>query len=207
MVGYYRNFTPNFSDIAAPLTDNLRGKGNKLWKWNNQCQEAFEELRRALCKDPVPRTSNFQKTFRVATDTSGKGLGTVLSQEFEGEEHPIIYLSQKLTPTETRYSTIEREALAVKWALETLRYYLLGAPFELVTDHAPLTWLNRMKDSNARLTRWYLSLQPYKFTVTYKKGRSHVNANFLSRQDNQGLAENNLAAAPILPGEDCDREL
>lgn len=116
------------------------------------------------------RTPDFSKPFRVATDESARGLGAMLSQEVEGEEHPVVYLSRKLSPAEMRYSTIEREALAVKWALETLRYYLLGAPFELVTDHAPLTWLNRMKDTNARLTRWYLSLQPYKFKITYKKG-------------------------------------
>lgn len=66
-----------------------------------------------------------------------------------------MYLSIKLTPAETRYTTIEREALAVEWALETLKYYLLGAPFELVTDHGFLTWLNRMKDTNAGITRWY----------------------------------------------------
>lgn len=112
-------------------------------------------------------------------DASGRGLGAMLFQKFEREEYPIIYLNHKLTPTETKCSTIEREALAVKWALDTLRYYLLGAPFNLVTDHAPLTCPNRMKDSNARLTRWYLSLQPFKFQVSYKKGTTNANADFL----------------------------
>lgn len=68
----------------------------------------------------------------------------------------------------------------MKWALEALRYYLLGAPFTLVTDHALLTWLNRMKDSNAWLTCWYWSLKPFRFQVVYKKGVTNANADFLS---------------------------
>lgn len=155
MVGYYRVFIPQFSQIAAPLTDCLRGKGKGSWHWTAQCEEAFEELKGCLGKAPVLRAPDFQRPFSVATDASARGLGAVLSQEFK--EHPILFLSRKLSPAETKYSTIEREALAVKWALNTLKYYLLGTPFQLVTDHTPLTWLNWMKDSNARLTRWCLS--------------------------------------------------
>lgn len=94
-----------------------------------------------------------------------------------------MYLSRKLCPAETKYSTIEWETLAVKWAIQTLRYYFLGAPFELVMDHAPLTWLKRMKDSNAWHTRWYLGLQPFQFTVTYHRGSTHANVDFLSWQE------------------------
>lgn len=112
---------------------------------------------------------------KVGIGQSGRGLEAVLAQESNSEKHPILYLSQKLNPAETQYSTIEREALAVKWALETLHYYLLGAPFELVMDHAPLIWLNRMKDANAHLTHWYLSLPPCKFKVRYKRGATHAN--------------------------------
>lgn len=111
------------------------------------CQDAFDKLKRVLCEAPVLHTPDFTRPFRVTMDTSGRGVGLVLSQDFDGEEHPILYLSQKLNPTEVKYSTIE--ILAVKWALDALRYYLVGAPFELMMDHASLTWLNRMKDSNA----------------------------------------------------------
>lgn len=133
------------------------------------------------------------------TGALGRGLGALLSQNFGGEEHPIIYLSCKLTPAETKYSTLEKKALAVKLALETLKYYLLGALFELVTDHAPFTWLNRMKDTNACLTRWYLSLQPFKFQIKYKKGTAHLNADFLLRQENPGPIGSEDIPAPVLP--------
>lgn len=206
MVGYYRTFIPHFSQIAAPLTDCLRGKGKKLWNWTEQCTKAFQELKGLLSRAPVLRAPDFSKPFLVATDASARGLGAVLSQEVDGEEHPIVFLSRKLTPAETKYATIEREALAVKWALNALKYYLLGAPFRLITDHAPLTWLGRMKDSNARLTRWYLSLQPFKFSVTYKKGAQHVNADFLSRQEHRSSSSSERDAVPLLPGGACGEE-
>jgi len=97
-------------------------------------------------------------------------LGAVLSQLQEGEEHPIMLIIRKLLPQEQRYSTVEKECLVIKWALETPRYYLLGQHFTLVTDHAPLVWMLRNKDSNARVTLWFLSLQPFAFTVVHRSG-------------------------------------
>lgn len=77
----------------------------------------------------------------------------------------VAFLSQKLCPRERRYSVVELECLAIKWAFDSLWYYLLGRHFTLETDHRVLQWLNRMWDTNTRITRWYLSLQPYEFTV------------------------------------------
>ena len=85
-------------------------------------------------------------------------MGGVLSQIRDGEEYPVTYLSQKLLPHERNYSTVEKEALAIKWAITKLSYYLLGHEFLLVTDHAPLKWMATTKDSNARVTRWFLAL-------------------------------------------------
>ena len=108
------------------------------------------------------------------------GLGAVLLQEVEGEMKPVAYLSRRLLDRETRYSTVEKECLAMKWAIDTLRYYLLGRHFILETDHRALQWLNRMRDANMRIAGWYLALQPYDFTVRYRSGRSNVVADCLS---------------------------
>ena len=105
----------------------------------------------------------------------------MLSQQVRGVDRPVLYISRKLSERETRYSTIEKECLAIRWAVDTLRYYLLGRPFTLCTDHAPLQWLHRMKDANARITRWYLALQPFKFKVIHRPGTQMVVADFLSR--------------------------
>ena len=95
----------------------------------------------------------------------------------------MTYISRKLLPHEKNYSTLEKEALAIKWAITKLTYYLLGHQFTLVTDHAPLKWMATAKDTNARVTRWFLSLQPYSFTVEHRPGREHTNADALSRRD------------------------
>ncbi|KAJ8279223.1 hypothetical protein COCON_G00062890 [Conger conger] len=93
----------------------------------------------------------FKATARkIKTDTLDKGLGVVSSQEVEGEERPVSTLhQQKLSPRESWYSTIEKECLAIKCSVLTLRYNLLGKHFDLYSDHAPLHWLHRMKDTNA----------------------------------------------------------
>ncbi len=109
------------------------------------------------------------------------------------EERPVLYLSRKLSKRETRYSTVEKECLAIRWAVLTLRYYLLGREFTLCSDHAPLQWLHRMKDTNARITRWYLALQPFKFKVVHRPGVQMAVADFLSRNGGGGLQAGGLS--------------
>lgn len=93
------------------------------------------------------------KPFILQMDTSEVGLGSVLYQKVKGEELPILYVSRKLLPREVKYLMIEKEALALKRAIEALWYYLLGNSFLLITDHTPLWWLISMK-----VMRWYFSL-------------------------------------------------
>ena len=92
----------------------------------------------------------------------------------------MLYISRKLLQQETKYSTVEKECLAIRWAVGSLRYYLLGRPFTLFSDHAPLQWLHRMKVTNARITQWYLALQPFNFKVVQRPGALMVVADFLS---------------------------
>ena len=102
-------------------------------------------------------------------------------QEFEGHLHPVLYVSRKLTPPERNYAVIERECLAVVWSINKLTKYLAGAPFTLRTNHAPLKALNTKKLSNAKLTRWALSLQDYQFDIEPIPGSQNVLADALSR--------------------------
>ncbi len=117
---------------------------------------------------------------------SDRELRAVLSQEVEGEERPVLYISRKLSKRETMYSTIEKECLAIRWAILTFHYYLLGLEFTLCSDHVPLQWLLRMKDTNARITHWYLALQPFKFKMVHRPGLQMAVADFLSRNGGGG---------------------
>ena len=183
LVGWYRRFIPNFSSRAVPLSDLTRKTSPNKVVWTAECEAAFHDLKESMCREPVLRSPDFSLPFTVQTDASGIGLGAVLLQGEGADKRPIQFVSRKLFPRETRYSTIEKECLAIKWALDTLKYYLVGKEFVLETDHRPLQWLHRMRDFNSRITRWHLSLQPYKFTVRYRAGKDNVIADFLSRPE------------------------
>lgn len=181
--GYYRKFVPEYSTLAKPLTDLTRKSLPKQVVWSPECEAAFQRLKTALSEAPVLAAPNHAKKFLVHTDASMFGLGAVLSQVGDdGMEHPVAYLSRKLLPREVSYATIEKECLALVWALKKLQPYLYGRPFTLMTDHNPLVWLNRVAGDNPRLLRWSLALQPYNFTLQYRPGKQNANADGLSRQ-------------------------
>ncbi len=181
LAGYYRCFIPNFSSLATALTDLTKKGQPEMVKWGPKEEEAFNRVKAALTSEPVLRAPDFNSSFLVQTDASDTGVGAVLSQVQDGEEHPVVYISRKLSTTEQRYAAVEKEALAVKWAVLELKYYLLGRKFTLITDHAPLQWMARAKDTNARVTRWFLALQDFHFDVRHRAGTANANADGLSR--------------------------
>ncbi|KAI9999614.1 hypothetical protein NQD34_018344 [Periophthalmus magnuspinnatus] len=185
LVGWYRRLIPDFATRSAPLSDMTCKNSPVQVKWTPETVRAFNDLKDCLCQQPVLQCPDFELPFTVQTDASGVGLGAVLLQGEEGNQLPVQYISRKLFPREKKYSTIEKEALAIKWALDTLRYYLIGKDFVLETDHRALQWIHNMKDTNARITRWYLSLQPFCFKVQYKPGHKNVVADFLSRDSDE----------------------
>ncbi|KAJ0039408.1 hypothetical protein NL108_016223 [Boleophthalmus pectinirostris] len=160
LAGWYRRFVPQFATIAAPLTALTTKQQKNPVTWTDECEKAFNTLKSLLCSSPVLRSPDFSRRFLVQVDASEVGLGAVLAQGESGAEQPILYLSRKLLPRESRYSVVEKEGLAIKWALESLKYYLLGREFDLETDHRALTWISSMKDHNSRLTRWLPRLGP-----------------------------------------------
>ncbi|KAL0152849.1 hypothetical protein M9458_051843 [Cirrhinus mrigala] len=170
-----------FSSIAAPLTDLTRKGQPERIRWSEEAERAFQIIKWALTTEPVLRAPDFTCPFLLQTDASDTGLGAMLSQVQNGEEHPVVYISRKLSQAERNYAAVEKEALAIKWAVLELRYYLLGRRFTLFTDHAPLQWMARAKDTNARVTRWFLSFQDFHFDVRLRPGSSNTNADGLSR--------------------------
>ena len=189
LTGYYRRFIPDYSSRAAPLTDLTRKSAPNTVKWTPQCNEAFETLKQCLCSGPVLRSPDFNKTFVLQTDASDRGVGAVLSQlSDDGEEHPIGYYSRKLLPREERYSTVEKECLAIRLAVAAFKVYLLGRKFVIQTDHRSLEWLERLKEGNPKLCRWSLALQPYEYRVEHRAGTANLNADALSRATKEFVA-------------------
>ena len=182
LVGYYRKFIPHFASLAAPLTDLTRKVAPSEVIWSHECERAFQTLKIALCSDTVLASPDFSKPFLLQTDASDRGVGGVLSQcDDKGLDKAIAYFSRKLLPREQRYSTIEKECVAIKLAIQAFNPYILGRAFTIQTDHRSLEWLDRIKDNNARLTRWSLFLQSYTYTVEYRSGTANANADPLSR--------------------------
>lgn len=183
LIGFYRKFIPEFSNIAAPITDLTKKSMPKHIKWSENLQSHFDKLKQVLLSKPVLRSPDFSKGFYLRTDACDTGVGAVLEQEFDDGRHPVMYLSKKFSGPECNYSVIEKECYAIVWAVKLLRQYLEGVEFCIESDHQPLTWLQRVKMTNQRLLRWSLILQEFKYSVAYVRGKCNVVADYLSRLD------------------------
>nr|XP_034325279.1 uncharacterized protein LOC105323550 isoform X4 [Crassostrea gigas] len=127
LVGFYRRFIPNFSAIAAPLTDLTRkGQPNKCI-WGQQQENAFTSLKYALMVTPVLKLPDISKPFILQTDASDAGVGAVLLQEEDGVKKPVFYASQKLKSHQLSYSTIEKECYAIVWAVQKFQRFQQGS--------------------------------------------------------------------------------
>ena len=182
LAGYYRRFIHDFATLATPLSD-LTGKSAPMRvQWSPRAQNSFDTLKDKITLSPVLMYPNLSILFIIQMDASDCGIGAVLRQlDDTGCEHPVAFFSQKLLPREQRLSTVEKECLAIRIGTQVFRICLLGNPFIVQTNHRVLEWLYKMKDTNARLTRWSLALQPFQFTVHYRRGIANTNADALSR--------------------------
>ena len=133
LLGYYRDYIPSFAIIAASLTDLTKNGQPNFVEWSEAQEKAFNILREALLKWPILRLPNYLLDFFLHTDASNSGIGAVLMQEHEGKLHPVAYASKKLTNAETKYSTLEKECLAIIWGVGKFRLFLAGKKFVLQT--------------------------------------------------------------------------
>ena len=183
LTGYYRDFIQNYSTIVAPLTDlTKKAKPNRVL-WEEKHENSYNELKSALSKAPVLRLPDMNKEFVLQTDASDVGLGAVVMQRYDGLLFPVCYANRKLLPREKNYSVVERECLALVWAVQKFHVLLYGKRFTLQTDHASLAHINKAKLTNSRVLRWSLILQEYWFRVEAIKGSFNVCADYLRRID------------------------
>ncbi|GFU29831.1 transposon Tf2-6 polyprotein [Trichonephila clavipes] len=171
-------------NIARPLSNLTKKKA--FWKWSEEEEKSFQTLKQCLVSPPILKQADFSKSFLIRTDASNYALGAVLLQG-EDKEHPVKFASRillfqhPLNPAERNYSTTEREALAVVWAVNKFRGYIDGASITVASDHQLLRWLMKLKSPTGRLARWALQLQSFNFNMEYIPGKSSVIADMLFR--------------------------
>ena len=185
LLHYYGKFLQNLSSLLHPLNQLL--KSNAQWKWSAECQEAFEQAKKQLASAPVLAHYDVTQKLKLAADASAYGLGAVILHVYEdGSEKPIAYASRTLSKAEKNYAQIDKEALALVFAVKKFHTYLYGRKFVLVTDHKPLVTLLGPKKgipplAAARLQRWAIILAAYSYEIEYKPTQQHANADGLSR--------------------------
>ena len=167
-------------NTCLPRAPRKHNRNNATFRWDAEQQTAFKQLQQAMIS-PLLDYPKLNDHFVLTTDASEVGLGAVLSTR---RGTTIEFASRVLSPTETKYSTTEKECLAIVWAIRKFRHYLIGAKFTLKTDHQPLKWLDSAKKSRAhsqRLERWALELRAYEFDTVYQPGTQNQVADALSR--------------------------
>ncbi|GJS79084.1 reverse transcriptase domain-containing protein [Tanacetum coccineum] len=180
--GFYRRFIQNFSKIARPMT-HLLEKETPFY-FSKECIEAFNTLKKNLTEAPILIAPDWNEPFELMCDASDFALGAVLGQRHEKHFRPIHYASKTMNEAESRYTTTEKEMLAVVYAFEKFRSYLVMNKCTVYTDHSALKYLFAKKDSKARLLRWVLLLQEFDFDVVDTKGAENLAADHLSRLEN-----------------------
>lgn len=180
MATWYNRFISNFASKCGPITDLLK-KNVKKFEWTPEAESALNVLKTALISAPVLKTPDFTKPFIIQADASDRGVGAILVQHHDYQECVITYMSQKLSTAQSKYTTTEKECLAVILAVEKFRPYIEGVRFTVISDHASLQWLTNLKDPSGRLARWALRLQRYDFEILHRKGNLMVVPDALSR--------------------------
>ena len=184
-LGWYRKFIPSFAEIAAPIhrITNLPKAHRHKFKWTESQTKAFHALKQLLISTPLflhyPRSNS---PLILTTDASNFAIGGVLQQEIDGQLRNLYYHSQLMTTSQRRYSTIEKEALAIYKCFERMRPYLLGQDIIIMTDHCPLCCIMSKSIRNPLVNRISILLQEFNIIkVLHIKGRENCLPDFLSR--------------------------
>ena len=179
LVGYYRKLIKGFVKIAKPLT--LLTRQQVKFDWTLEHQEAFIHLKEAIIQVPILHYPNPNKTYIVYTDASDNACGAQLSQEHDGTEFPVAFLSHTFSKIQCKWSTTEQEAFGVYYAITKWNYYLQGANIIVQNDHKLLAQFLNGKNANNKVNRWSLELTTYNITFEWISGAKNKAAECLSR--------------------------
>lgn len=187
---YYTRFIAGFARTVGPFHELAGPHGG--FAWTKGHEKAFEELKRAVTSAPVLAQPQLGRMFSVHTDASATAVGAVLPQDDDGgTAKSVHFTSRTLQSAERRYSTYDREVVAVVFALKKFRHWLLGAEFIVYSNHQSLPTAFTGKDVHGRIARWLALISEYTLMVRHTPGRENWPAAYLAQkvQDEGGGGE------------------
>jgi len=181
---FYRKFIRKYSDTAKPLNDLLK-KDRPTFEWTEEAANAFEELKRKFCEEPVLKMPDPTRPFQIEADASKFAIGAVLTQlDSNGNRHPVAFLSKTFSPTERRYEIHDRELMGIIKSLQEWRHYIQGSSFTttVLSDHKNLTYFRKPQKLNDRQARWSLILSEYDIELLHTPGEKMIQSDAISRR-------------------------
>jgi len=180
LASYFREHVKGFTELAQPLREMMETlKPKQPLKWTTTQEQAFRALQNAIVTCPKNMFLEAGHPVFVQTDASDYGIGAYLFQRVDGQERPIGFISKSLNKVERRWSTIEKEAFAIFYALQKWEEYLRDIKFTLQTDHKNLTYVNA--EPKAKVQRWKLAIQSFDFWLEHIPGKDNIVADGMSR--------------------------
>jgi hypothetical protein len=172
--GFFREYLPNYAQLAKPLTDLTAKRIPDRIPFGETERKALNVLKMRLCQatmEPL-KIIDMTKPFNVFVDSSDYCVGGILTQtDGEGREQPVAFASSKLTPTQQRWATIEKEAYAALWSLQKFKHWIFGSKVTLHSDHNPITFLTDTTPKSSKLMRWALALQEFDIVFKFRAGK------------------------------------
>ena len=169
-------------ELAKPLNDLL--KKDQTFKWTDNCQKAFDKLKKRFTEEPVLMMPDQSQPFQIETDASKYATGAVLTQlDSNGDRHPISFISKTFSLAKRNYENYDQELLAIIGALEEWRHYIQGFPHTTVilSNHKNLTYYYEAKRLNQRQAQWSLYLSEFDVKLVHTPGNKMVQSDALSR--------------------------
>jgi len=201
LANYFRDHIRNYSELARPLQDMIGmtpyNRRNKL-QWTVETMNAFNILKTKIHECPKLFFVDHTSPIHLFTDASDYGIGAYLCQIINGREVPIAFISKTLDKKQRDWSTPEKECYAIYYAFTKFEHLLLDREFIVHTDHVNLTFLK--ESTNARVKRWKLALQEYRYTIEFIKGIDNIIADSFSRlclldEETHNLSEEEILSA------------
>ena len=183
VISQFRDHVDHFGDITSPLyaltNEYDKVKHNQI-KWNGELEQAYENVKSKVANCPKLFFLNDKDPIYLNTDASNIGIGAYLYQVVEAKKFPIKFISKALSKTERRWDTVEKEAFAIFYALQKLKYLLHDRTFTIQTDSKNLSYMNA-ENKSQKVQRWKLSCQEFDFKVEHIPGEVNIEADGFSR--------------------------